>query len=192
MGPNCNMIYSDDKHKESVKGDITTHLSSGGLGCISGQTQRLFIHLFIFLDKLWTFSCDKRETAELCQLIRWHWPHRVSFWLWTNTETPTTHQLVRRRPRVETHLSPVMVSAGLASGGQAGTSFNICVQFGYEIWTYIHLLFFLIVCFVLCTLMSSLLVQNQDISVKTEYSAENLKRLWKCCNRGSNAGPCLV
>lgn len=32
MGPNCNMIYSDDKHKESVKGEITTHLCSGGLG----------------------------------------------------------------------------------------------------------------------------------------------------------------
>lgn len=91
-----------------------------------------------------------------------------------------------------------MVSAGLASGGQAGTSFNICVQFGYEIWTYIHLLFFLIVCFVFMHTdvfslkVYRLLVQNQDISVKTEYSAENLKRLWKCCNHGSNAGPCLV
>lgn len=95
-----------------------------------------------------------------------------------NTNNPPTGTPVSR---VETHLSPVMVSAGLASGGQAGTSFNICVQFGYEIWTYIHLLFFLIVCFVFMHTdvfslkVYRLLVQNQDISVKTEYSAETLK-----------------
>lgn len=65
-------------------------------------------------------------------------------------------------------------SAGLASGGQAGMSFNICVQFGYEIWTYIHLLFFLIVCFVFMHTdvfslkVYRLLVQNQDISVNIQ------------------------
>lgn len=51
-------------------------------------------------------------------------------------------------------LSPVMVSAGSASGGQAGPSVNICVQFGYEMWTNSFII--LIVCLVFMHTDSSL------------------------------------
>lgn len=59
MGPNCNMIYSDDKHKESVKGEMTTHLCSGGLGwmcesglaasCLHIRTDTKTFYLFIYI-----------------------------------------------------------------------------------------------------------------------------------------------
>lgn len=86
-------------------------------------------------------------------------------------------------------LSPVMVSAGSASGGQAGPSVNICVQFGYEMWTNIHLRFLLSVWFscTLILLFESLQTSGPESGHLSEYSAENLKR--KCCNHGSNAGP---